>query len=329
MTATATAPAPPETGPAGGPGPRPGGAPETGTRRGLATMLASGASNQTGAALGAHAFESIGPLGVVAVRQLVAAAVLWPAVRPSLRRWTWSQWWPVLLLGLVFGAMNLSLYTAVDRIGLGLAVTLEFLGPLAVALAGARRLLDLVCAVGAGAGVYLLVLPDGTTDVAGVGLGLAAAACWAAYIVLNRLAGRRLPGLQATAAASGVAALLGLPVVAVLVAHGRLSGPPLLFAVAAGLLSSVVPYALDLVALRTVPTRVFGIAMSAHPVLAVLAGVALLGQVPAGHELVGIGLVVAANVAAVPGASRARTGQDRAHGVRRGAGPADPRPGLG
>ena len=281
------------------PGTRPAGPPTDGVARGLAMMLVSGASNQAGAAVGAHAFAAIGPPGVVAVRQLIAAALLLPAVRPAVRRFTWPQWWPVLLLGLSFAVMNLSLYTAIDRIGLGLAVTLEFLGPLAVALAGARRLLDLACALGAGVGIYVLVLPDASTDFMGVGLALVAAGCWASYILLNRLAGLRLPGLQATAAASGVSALLYLPLAGALLAAGQLTGGPLLYAVTAGVLSSVVPFALDLTALRTVPARFFGIFMSAHPVLATVAGVVILHQVPAMHELAGIGIVVGANVVAV------------------------------
>jgi inner membrane transporter RhtA len=274
-------------------------APVRGARRGLLMMLASGTSNQTGAAVGAQAFDAIGPSGVVAIRQLIAAVVLLPTVRPPFHRFTRAQWWPVVLLGLVFGAMNLSLYTAVDRIGLGLAVTLEFLGPLAVALAGTRRLVDLACAVGAGAGVYVLVLPGATTDFVGVGLALVAASCWASYILLNRLAGRRLPGLQATAAASGVSGLVYLPVVATLVLSGTLTGRALLFAMTAGVLSSVLPYALDLAALRTVPARFFGVFMSIHPVVAALAGLVILQQVLAPHEVVGIAIVVAANVVAV------------------------------
>jgi len=276
-----------------------------GLLRGLVTMLASGASNQAGAALGAHAFVAVGPSGVVAVRQLVAAAVLLPVVRPPVRRFTRAQWWPVLLLGVVFAAMNVSLYTAVDRIGLGLAVTLEFLGPLAVALAGTRRALDLGCAVGAGVGVYVLVLPGPSTDFLGVGLGLLAAGCWAAYILLNRLVGRRLPGLQATAAASGVSALLYSPLAAALLVTGHAGPAALLYALAAGLLSSVVPYALDLTALRMVPARFFGVFMSVHPALAVLAGMVILHQVPAAHELAGIAVVVASNLVAVTTVQRA------------------------
>ncbi|MEO5709092.1 MAG: EamA family transporter [Nocardioidaceae bacterium] len=274
-------------------------APAHGTGRGLLMMLAGAASNQTGAAVGAHAFDAIGPSGVVAVRQVIAAAVLLPMVRPPVHRFTRAQWWPVVLLGLVFGAMNLSLYTAVDRIGLGLAVTLEFVGPLSVALAGTRRAVDLLCAVGAAGGVYVLVLPGATTDFVGVGLALVAASCWASYILLNRLVGVRLPGLQATAVASGVSGLAYLPVLVVLAVSGTLTGRALLFAATTGVLSSVVAYALDLGALRRVSARFFGVFMSVHPVVAALAGLVILGQVLAPHEVLGMAIVVAANVVAV------------------------------
>ncbi|XVV16030.1 EamA family transporter [Actinoplanes sp. CA-131856] len=263
------------------------------TTAGIATMLTSAASNQAGAAVGAHAFPTMGPAGVVAVRQIVAAAVLLPVARPDVRRFTWGQWWPVLLLGLVFATMNLSLYTAIDRIGLGLAVTLEFLGPLAVALAGSRTRRDLLCAAVAGAGVYVLVLPGPASDFTGVGLGLLAAACWAAYILLNRLAGRRLTGLQAPAVATSVSALAYLPVLLTINSQG------LPYAVTAGLLSSVVPYAADLVVLRFVPSHLFGVFMSVHPVMAALAGVVLLDQGLPAHQGVGIALVVTANVVAL------------------------------
>ncbi|MEV6302002.1 EamA family transporter [Actinoplanes sp. NPDC051861] len=271
---------------------------------GLATMTGAAASNQVGAAVGAHAFPAIGPAGVVAVRQFVALAVLLPATRPDLRRFTWPQWWPVLLLGCSFATMNLGIYTAVDRIGLGLAVTLEFLGPLAVALAGSRTRLDLLCALGAAAGVYVLVLPDAASDWYGIGAGLVAAASWASYILLNRLVGARVPGLQGLAAATTVSALLYLPVLAVIVAQGRLTGTTLLYAAGAGLLSSVIPYAADLIALRSVPPRFFGVVMSVHPVFAALAGLVLLGEVLRAHEWAGIAIVVAVNALAVVSAQR-------------------------
>ncbi|WP_432824528.1 EamA family transporter [Dactylosporangium sp. CA-092794] len=268
------------------------------TRGALATMAASAASNQAGAALGARAFGTLGPAGVVAVRQFVAAAVLLPVARPNLRRFTWAQWWPTLLLGVVFAIMNLSLYTAIDRVGLGLAVTLEFLGPLAVALAGSRTGPDLACALVAGAGVYVLVLPGPSSDYLGVGMGLLAAACWAGYILLNRLLGARLPGLQAPAAATAVSATLYLPVAVVLFLQGRFGLAGLGFAIGTGVLCSVVPYAADLVALRRVPPRFFGLLQSIHPVFAAAAGAVILGQVPAPHVWVGIAVVVATNATA-------------------------------
>ena len=269
------------------------------TRPAVAALLLSGASNQVGAGVGALAFPGAGPAGVVAVRQLVAAAVLLPLARPAVRRMTWPQWWPVLLLAVVFGVMNLSLYTAVDRVGLALAVTLEFLGPLAVALLGSRSRLDLLTAGAAGAGVYVLVLPGPSSDLLGIAIGLVAAAGWASYILLNRVAGARLPGLQAPAVASALCALAYLPVVGFLAAEGRLGGATLLYAVLAGVLASVVPYAVDLVALRHVPQRLFGVVMSAQPVLAALAGLVLLGQVLELHEWVGVTVVVLANAVAV------------------------------
>ena len=300
MSQTDTAPVAPADGPSTSMTPR-------SLAIGIATMLGSGASNQVGAAIGSHAFASIGPVGVVAVRQFVAAAVLLPVARPAFRRFTWAQWWPTLLLGVVFAVMNISLYSAIDRIGLGLAVTLEFLGPLAVGLAGARGRLELWCAVLAGAGVYVLILPGPSTDYLGVGLGMLAATCWAAYILLNRIVGARLSGLQAPAAATSVSALIYLPVAAVMIADGRFVGVGLLFAAAAGLLSSVVPYVADLLALRRVSASFFGVFMSINPVLAAVSGVLLLGQQPALHEWIGIIVVVAANavvtVAAATGSS--------------------------
>lgn len=269
--------------------------------KGLAAVLASGAGNQTGAALGAHAFPLIGPAGVVAVRQAVAAIVLTAVARPPWRRWGWAQWWPTLLLGGVFAGMNLGLYLAVDRLGLGLAVTLEFLGPLAVALLGSRARVDVGWALLAGAGVVVLVSPGPSTDVLGIGLGLAAACCWATYILLNRLIGTRLPGLQGAAASSCVATVIYLPVLVGLVVSGALWGPALWLALAAGLLSSVVPYAADLTALRWVPARTFGVLMSLNPVLAALSGLVLLGQGLAVAQWAGIGMVVAANAGATLG----------------------------
>ncbi|KOV61364.1 EamA family transporter [Streptomyces sp. MMG1121] len=266
---------------------------------GVATMFGSGLSNQTGAAVGALAFPVLGPLGVVAVRQYVAALALLAVGRPRLRGFTWRQWWPVLLLAAVFGTMNLSLYTAVDRIGLGLAVTLEFLGPLAIALAASRRRLDAGCAVLAAAGVVVLMRPRPSADYTGMALALVAACCWASYILLNRVVGRRIPGAQGSAAAATVSALAFLPAgVAVALRHPPTAGA-VLCAVAAGVLSSAVPYLADLLTLRHVPTQTFGLFMSVNPVLAALVGWAILDQGPGGAEWAGIGAVVAANAVSI------------------------------
>jgi inner membrane transporter RhtA len=269
-------------------------------------MAGSGLSNQVGAAIGSLAFPVIGPVGVVAVRQYVAAVVLLTVGRPKLRSFTWRQWWPVLLLAVVFGTMNLSLYTAVDRVGLGLAVTLEFLGPLAIALAATRRRVDACCALLATAGVVTLMRPQPSTDYLGMGLGLLAAVCWASYILLNRTVGSRLPGAQGSAAAALVSALMFLPIGMVVAVHH----PPTLAAagcaVAAGVLSSAVPYLADLFTLRRVPAPVFGLFMSVNPVLAAVVGWAVLGQGLGWPEWAGITAVVGANAIGIVTARPAR-----------------------
>ncbi|MCX4637405.1 EamA family transporter [Streptomyces platensis] len=267
-------------------------------------MCGSGLANQTGAATGALAFPAIGPAGVVAVRQWVAGLVLLAVGRPRLRSFTWRQWWPVLCLAMVFATMNLTLYTAIDRIGLGLAVTLEFLGPLAVALAASRRLVDLLCALVAGAAVAILTSPEPSTDYAGIAFGLVAAVCWASYILLNRLVGARLPGVEGSAAAAGVSALLYLPLGITVLAHHPPSLRVLGYAAVAGVLSSAVPFLADLLALRRVPARFFGIFMSVNPVLASLVGLVVLDQTLRGIEWLAVSAIVVANAVSILAAGR-------------------------
>lgn len=266
---------------------------------GVATMFGSGLSTQLGAAFGSLAFPVLGPAGVVAVRQLVAAIVLLSVGRPRLRSFTWRQWQPVLLLAAVFGVMNLSLYTAIDRVGLGLAVTLEFLGPLAVALAGSRRRTDLGCAAIAAAGVLVLTRPQPTTDYLGLGLSLLAALCWAAYILLNRTIGQRIPGAQGSAAAAGLSAVTYLPIGIVIIVRHPPTAAALSCAIAAGILSSAVPFLIDLFALRRVPAQAFGLFMSVNPVMAALVGAIMLRQQPGWIEWTGIGAIVAANAISI------------------------------
>ncbi|SCD80730.1 inner membrane transporter RhtA [Streptomyces sp. DvalAA-14] len=266
---------------------------------GICTMLASGLSTQLGAAIGSLGFAALGPVGVVAVRQYVAAAVLLILGRPRLRSFTRRQWGPVLLLAAVFGVVNLSLYTAINRIGLGLAVTLEFLGPLTIALAGSRRRVDLGCAVLAVAGVVALMRPRPTADYLGMGLGLLAAAGWAAYILLSRSVGQRIPGAQGTAAAAGLSALVFLPIGAGVAVHHTPSAGALGAAFAAGILSSAVPFLADLFTLRRVPAAAFGLFMSVNPVLAAAVGALVLGQSLDAAAWLSIAAIIAANAISI------------------------------
>jgi inner membrane transporter RhtA len=262
-------------------------------------MLASAMSSQAGASAGALAFPVIGPLGVVAVRQWVAAAVLWATARPKPRSFTAAQWRPVLALALTYAVMNLTLYTAIDRVGLGLAVTLEFLGPLSVALISSRRWLDAACALAAAAAVLVLIHPAASTDYLGIGVGLVAAVCWACYILLNRTIGRRLPGTEGSATAAAVSAAAYVPIGALWLFWHRPTVAALGGALAAGVLSSAVPLLADLLALRRVPAHFFGVFMSVNPVFAALAGLVVLGQHLGWSSWLAIVVIVAVNTVAV------------------------------
>jgi inner membrane transporter RhtA len=266
---------------------------------GVAAMVGSGLSNQVGAAVGTLAFPAIGPVGVVAVRQYVAAAVLLIVGRPRFRSFTRAQWRPVVLLAAVFGTMNLSLYTAIDRIGLGLAVTLEFLGPLTVAVVSAHRRLDLWCAVAAAGGAVTLMRPRPSADYVGMALALLAAGCWASYILLNRSVGRRIPGAEGTAAAASLSALAFLPIGVVFALTHALTGRAVGYAVVAGVLSSAVPYLVDLFTLRRIPPQAFGLFMSVNPVLAALVGWIGLGQHLGWTDWASIAAIVAANALSI------------------------------
>jgi inner membrane transporter RhtA len=271
---------------------------------GVALMTGSAVSVQLGAATAALAFPVLGPAGVVAIRQWVAGAVLLSSVRPKFRSFTRRQWRPVLALALIFATMNLCLYVAIDTIGLGLAVTLEFLGPLSVALLASRRAVDLGCALAAAAAVVVLARPQPTTDYAGIGLALLAAACWAGYILVNRVVGERLPGSQGPAAAATLSALLYLPVGIWVLASHPLTAVALGRAATAGVLCSAVPMVIDLLALRRVPARFYGVFMSVNPVFAALVGLVVLGQSLQPVDWLAITAIVAANALAVSTSGR-------------------------
>jgi inner membrane transporter RhtA len=277
---------------------------------GIALMTGSAAATQLGAATAALAFPVLGPAGVVAVRQWVAGAVLLGSVRPRFASFTWPQWRAVLALAVIFATMNLSLYAAIDTIGLGLAVTLEFLGPLSVALLASRRLTDLGPALVAAAGVVVLARPQPTTDYAGIGLALLAAACWAGYILVNRVVGARVPGAQGPAAAACLSALLYVPVGIWALASHPVTVAALGRAATAGVLCSAIPMTADLLALRRVPARFFGVFMSVNPVFAALTGLIVLGQSLPPADWLAITAIVAANAASI-GEPRRGHGQPR------------------
>jgi inner membrane transporter RhtA len=271
---------------------------------GVALMLAGGLSTQVGASFAALAFPVIGPVGVVAIRQWVAGPVMWAVGRPRVRSYSAAQWRLVAGLALVFAAMNLSIYLAIDRVGLGLAVTLEFLGPLSVALAGLRRRLDLCCALAAAAAVVDLTRPRPSTDDVGIGLALLAGTCWATYILLNRAVGRRIPGVEGPALATCLSALAYVPVGALWLYWHPPTAASLARAVAAGVLSSALPYLTDPIALRRVPAYFFGLFMSVDPVFAALTGWVLLGQRLGWSAWVAIVVIVSANAVAAATAYR-------------------------
>jgi inner membrane transporter RhtA len=272
---------------------------------GIALMTGSAASNQFGAATAALAFPVLGPAGVVAVRQWVAGALLLAAARPKFASLTREQWRPILALGLIFATMNLSLYAAIDTIGLGLAVTLEFLGPLSVALLASRRVIDLGCALIAAAAVVVLARPQPSTDYAGIFLALLAAACWAGYILVNRVVGVRVPGAQGPAAAASLSALLYVPIGIWALATHPVTAAALGRAATAGLLCSAVPMVADMLALRRIPARFFGVFMSINPVFAALTGLVVLGQSLGLADWLAVAAIVTANAVSVAAGEQA------------------------
>lgn len=264
----------------------------------IALVVVGIMSVQFGAAIAKSLFDEVAPTTLVWLRLASSAVVLLAWVRPSLRGRSRTDWLVVVAFGLILGTMNWSIYQAFQRIPLGLAVTIEFAGPLALAVAGSRRLLDLLWVLLAGVGVLLLGISPGQLDVAGVLFALAAGACWACYILLSRSTGARWQGLDGLAVASTIAALVLTPV-----ALGRYSSdlatPRIwLLGAAVGLLSSVIPYSCELVALRTLRPSVFGILMSLEPAAAALAGLLVLQEMLSALEWLALGCVILASVGA-------------------------------
>jgi inner membrane transporter RhtA len=283
----------------------PGLAHPTAGRRLPAPVLVLGGvvSVQLGAALAKQLFPTLGAAGTVTLRLVAGAALLWLVVRPTRRVLAGLDPRLTLAFGAVLATMNLSFYLALARIPLGVAVALEFVGPLAVALAGARRPRELGAAAVAAVAVLLLtggagLVGDSRLDPVGIGFALVAGVCWAAYILLSRRVGAATPGLAGLAAAATVAGILLLPVGA-LTAGTRLIEPhALALGAAIGLLSAAVPYALELVALRTLRAATFAVLMSLEPAVGALAGFVVLREHLTVTEVAGVLLVCVASVTA-------------------------------
>jgi len=245
---------------------------------GATTQLASQVSINFGSSLAGLLIPVVGAIVVVAVRQLITAIVLVPVVRPRLRGHSLRTLSPVIGLGVILAVMNLSFYEAVGRVGLGVAVTIEFLGPLAIALITSRRILDVACALGAGVGVYLLAGNDGRMDAVGILLALLAGACWAGYILVTRTVAARFPGLQGLSMASIISLVIVVPLALVVVDYSAIDWRVIGLLVAVGVLSSAIPYSLDLVVLRRITPRLYAIITSCAPVIAAFFGLLILGQ---------------------------------------------------
>jgi inner membrane transporter RhtA len=255
-------------------------------------------SVQFGAALANKLFDQAGPGGVVMLRLLLSALILLAIARPSLRRRHRRDVGFAVLFGVVLAGMNWTFYEALDRLPLGVAVTIEFLGPLGVAVVGSRRLLDGLWAILAGAGVVLLAARGGHSGVhaTGVVLALGTAACWACYILLSKRVGAAFAQLDGLAIALGVGGLLVIPAGVIEGGTAVLHPAVLAGGLGVALLSSLIPYSLEIVALRRLAAAVFGLLMSLEPAVAALAGVVVLGQRVTTVLAVALGLVVAASV---------------------------------
>jgi inner membrane transporter RhtA len=264
-----------------------------------AIVIGSVASVQLGAAVATTLFDELGPAGTVLLRNGFAAVILIAIWRPGFPRGAGGPFRDAALFGVALAGMNLSFYAALDRIPLGIAVAFEFTGPFAVAVAGSRRAMDLVWVALAGGGIVLLSPLQGSLDALGVAFALLAGSCWAAYIVLAARIGRAFAGGEGLAWGMVVSTLLLLPG-GVVAGGGELGDLGLLaIGVAVAVLSSAIPYSLELEALRRLPKGTFGVLMSLEPAVAALVGLLVLGQDLSATEVIAIALVVAASAGAL------------------------------
>ncbi len=272
---------------------------------GVAATVLGMVAVQSGAAIAIGLFASVGALGVVALRLGAAAAFLMGTSRPPIGRLDRYQLLPLAVLGAVIAAMNASFYLALERVPLGVAVALEMIGPIAVAIGGSRRPRDVAIVALAVPGVLILALADGVdgpVQASGVLLGLGAGACWCGYILLSARAARRLPGAQGLAVAMVVATGPAVVVAAFSAGSELLDARVLVLGAAVGLLSTALPGTLDALALRRLRSATYALVLSVAPAVAALTGLAIRDQRLSLAQWLGIALVVVASAAAVAGA---------------------------
>ena len=273
----------------------------------IPAVLLAVVSVQGGAAFAKELFPALGSAGTAGMRIGLSALLLIAVFRPPLARLTRAQWGAVIPYGVVLGAMNLSFYQALERIPLGLAVTLEFVGPLALAVFGSRRAADFLWVVLAAAGIALIAPwrgGVGALDPLGVLLALLAGGCWAAYIVLGGRVSRVFPGGQSVATGMLFASLTVLPFSFAEGLAARLTPPLFMAGLAVALLSSAVPFTLEMMALRVLSSRTFGILMSLEPAAAALSGVVFLRERLTGTQWLALVFVSAASAGAALTARR-------------------------
>lgn len=265
-------------------------------------------SVQLGAGFAKELFAALPPSAVVFLRITAGALIMGAFARPRWKGLAWRDWAVGLGFGLTLALMNLSFYEALSRLPMGIAVAIEFLGPLGVAVAASRRRVDLVWVGLAAAGVALLAPWGGSATVqwAGIGFAVLAALGWAAYILLSAAAGRRFPGTTGLSFAMIVSAVVIAPVGATTGGAELLRPELLLIGLGVGLLSSVIPYSLELQALRRMPKHVFGILMSLEPAVAALIGVLLLSELLHVQQWAAIICIVAASLGSTRAARRVK-----------------------
>lgn len=261
---------------------------------------------ELGAAIAVTFFPEAGPIGMVTLRLVFSAVILLFVFRPSFRRRSRADWLTVLVFGLVLAAMNATFYLALERLNLGVTLTIEILGPLILSVVIARRASAWLWAGLAFAGVALLGLGGGADlDPIGVVFAALAGSAWVAYILLSARTGARFGRLDGLAFAMAIGALAIVPFGATTAGVALLQPHVLLLGLAVAVLSSAVPYGLELLALRRLPASTFSILLSLAPALAAIAGLVILRQALSVTDVIAIGLVVVASMGAVRAAAKA------------------------